>query len=283
MKVFSLFSGIGGFDLAARNLGHEIVGACEINQYARQIYAKQFPKVRLWNDATQIIAARLPYFELLCAGFPCQSFSVAGRGIGLEESRGNLFYEIARIAKEKRPGHILLENVRGLLFDDDGRTITTIIKTFYELGYNIEWQVLDSKYSTAQGRSRVFIICHLREQCSCKVFPIKEDYAAVTDTPQKIRAISIENTSSNGRRLKEPGEPSFTLSTNCAVGVAFSDDLMRYFTPTECERLQGFPDGWNRGISDNQRKICLGNAVAVPVVQQIMRTLYQDKPNIELE
>ena len=112
MKCFSMFSGIGGFDLALQNLGHEMIGACEIDRYARQIYAKQFPGVKIWEDATKINPTELPEFELLCAGFPCQAFSMAGKRLGFEDTRGTLFYEIARIAREKKPSYLFLENVK---------------------------------------------------------------------------------------------------------------------------------------------------------------------------
>lgn len=174
MKVFSLFSGIGGFDLAAKRLGHEIVGACEIDKYARSVYSKHFPDVSVWEDATKINPEDLPDFEMLCAGFPCQAFSLAGRRLGFEDTRGTLFYEIARIAKEKRPRIIFLENVKGLLYHDEGRTLTTIIQTFYELGYDIEWQVINGKYFLPQNRDRIFIVGHLRGKSQSKIFPLTE-------------------------------------------------------------------------------------------------------------
>lgn len=174
MKVFSLFSGIGGFDLAMRNLGHEIVGACEIDKYARSVYSRHFPNVPIWEDATTIKPEELPDFDILCGGFPCQAFSLAGRRLGFEDTRGTLFYEIARIAKQKRPSLLFLENVRGLLYHDEGRTLTTIIQVFYELGYDIEWQVINSKYFVPQNRERIFIVGHLGDKPTPKIFPITE-------------------------------------------------------------------------------------------------------------
>ena len=165
-----MFSGIGGFDLALRNLGHEIVGACEIDRYARQIYQKHFPDAKIWEDAKELIPERLPVFDILCAGFPCQPFSVAGRRLGFEDTRGTLFYEIVRVAREKRPQYILLENPDGLLFHDRGRTFTVILSVLDELGYDVEWQVMDSKTFTSQERKRVFIIGHLREETNQRRF-----------------------------------------------------------------------------------------------------------------
>ena len=108
--------------MAMRNLGHETVGACEIDKYARSVYARQFPGVAIWENATTIKPKELPDFDILCAGFPCQSFSIAGKRRGFDDTRGSLFFEIARIAKEKRPSILFLENVRGLLSHDKGKT-----------------------------------------------------------------------------------------------------------------------------------------------------------------
>lgn len=172
MKVFSMFTGIGGFDLAFRNLGHEIVGACEIDKYARDIYAKHFPNVKIYHDATTMSPESLPSFDLLCAGFPCQTFSVAGKRAGFDDPRGNLFFEIARIAKEKRPRYLFLENVKGLLSHDQGETFRVIISTLDEMGYDAEWQLLNSKYFVPQNRERIFIIGHLRGERTRQVFPL---------------------------------------------------------------------------------------------------------------
>lgn len=175
MKCLSLFSGIGGFDLALKRAGHQIIGACEIDKYARTIYSRHFPGVTIYEDATKIKPEELPDFEILCAGFPCQAFSIAGKRLGFEESRGTLFFEIARIAKQKRPRLLLLENVKGLLSHDRGKTFANILATLDELGYDAQWQVLNSKYFVPQNRERIFIICYLRGTPRPEVFPIRED------------------------------------------------------------------------------------------------------------
>lgn len=172
MKVFSMFSGIGGFDLAMRNLGHEIVGACEIDKYAQQVYRKQFPGVPIHDDASQVQAESLPQFDVLCGGFPCQAFSIAGKRRGFSDTRGSLFFEIARIAKEKQPSILFLENVKGLFSHDKGETFRTIIRSLDEVGYDVEWQLHNSKHHVPQNRERVYIIGHLRGQRSRQVFPL---------------------------------------------------------------------------------------------------------------
>ena len=279
MKVFSMFSGIGGFDLAMEKLGHEIVGACEIDTHARQIYAKNFPGVPIHNDATQVQAESLPQFDVLCGGFPCQAFSIAGKRRGFSDTRGSLFFEIARIAKEKQPSILFLENVKGLLSHDKGETFRTILSSLDEVGYSVEWQVFNSKHFVPQNRERLYIIGHLRGKRARQVFPLGEidsrhdriKQSIVPASTPKVRAVLTPEraeTRQAGRRFKKVGEPAFSITTQDRHGVMI-DNKIRRLTPVESERLQGFPDNWTEGISDTQRYKCCGNAVTVPVVQWI--------------
>ena len=184
-----MFSGIGGFDLAMRNLGHEIVGACEIDKYAQQVYRKQFPGVPIHDDASKVQAESLPQFDVLCGGFPCQAFSIAGQRKGFKDTRGSLFFEIARIAKEKRPSILFLENVKGLFSHDKGETFRTIISSLDEVGYDVEWQLHNSKYHVPQNRERVYIIGHLRGQRSRQVFPL----GGIDKKPAKKTITPVDN------------------------------------------------------------------------------------------
>ena len=171
---YDLFSGIGGFRLGLERSGFTCVGSCEIDKYARETYRKNFGDYPTEYNVRQVDPKQLPDFDILTAGFPCQAFSVAGKGLGFNDTRGTLFFEIARIAKQKRPQILFLENVKGLLSHDKGRTFGTIISTLYELGYDVEWQVINGKYFVPQNRERIFIIGHLREKSTRKIFPIKE-------------------------------------------------------------------------------------------------------------
>ena len=144
MNVISIFSGIGGFDLALQNLGHTITDAVEIDKYARQIYRKNFPDVTIHNDATQLQVESLsphavlsPEELIIVGGMPCQAFSIAGNRKGFDDTRGTLFFEIARLAKEIKPQILFLENVPGLLSHDKGRTFATILKCLDEIGYDV--------------------------------------------------------------------------------------------------------------------------------------------------
>lgn len=164
-----MFSGIGGFELGIGDRA-ECIGYSEIDKHAIKTYEEHFNHVN-YGDATKI--TELPDFDLLVGGFPCQAFSVAGKRKGFDDTRGTLFFDIARILSEKRPRHLVLENVKGLLSHDSGKTFQTIIGVLTDLGYFVEWQVLNSKdFGVPQNRERVFIVGHLGGEPRRKVFPI---------------------------------------------------------------------------------------------------------------
>lgn len=180
MKFLDLFAGIGGFRLGLESAGHECVGFCEIDKFARASYKaihNTEGEIEL-HDITQVSDEEWRKFrgtvDIICGGFPCQAFSIAGKRKGfLDETRGTLFFEIARAAKEIKPPLLFLENVKGLLSHDKGRTFRTILSTLDELGYDAEWQILNSKdFGVPQNRERVFIIGHLRGTGGRPVFPI---------------------------------------------------------------------------------------------------------------
>lgn len=186
MKFLDLFAGIGGFRLGLEQAGHECVGFCEIDKFARQSYKAihNTEGEREYHDITTVSNEEWRTLrgtvELICGGFPCQAFSIAGKRKGfLDETRGTLFFEIARAAEQIKPRTLFLENVRGLLSHDKGRTFRTIISTLDELGYDAEWQILNSKnFGVPQNRERVFIIGHLRGGSGREVFPVrgKDEY-----------------------------------------------------------------------------------------------------------
>ena len=173
IKFFDMFAGIGGFRSGLEKAGgFECVGYCEIDKYAKKAYEAMYDTERevYYEDARKIEPNEIPDINLICAGFPCQSFSIAGKRGGFDDARGTLFFEIARIAAVKKPKYLLLENVPGLLSHDKGRTFAVILSTLDELGYDVAWQVLNSAdYHVAQSRKRVYIIGFLREKCAGKV------------------------------------------------------------------------------------------------------------------
>ncbi len=311
------------------------VGLSEIDKYASELLKQRFPSVKNWGDCTKINPSELPDFDMLCGGFPCQAFSIAGKRRGFQDTRGTLFFEIARILEVKRPKIILLENVKGLLNHNKGETFKVILQTLDELGYAVEWMVLNSKFfGVPQNRERVFIIGSLRGIGRPQILPFRENDGRTDEgdgeTPQtqttptidsrvgasthrspyivqlndpvhsanrvyseegigpglrtgnqpKIRAVLTPNRAEkrqNGRRFKEDGEPSFTLTGQDVHGVTDGIKIRR-LTPTECERLQGFSDGWTEGFSNTQRYRMMGNAVTVNVIQAIASKLCSHNP-----
>lgn len=178
MKFIDLFAGIGGFRLGMESAGHECVVFCEIDKFARASYKAIHDtegEIEL-HDITTVTdeeIRNIGHVDVICGGFPCQAFSIAGHRRGFEDTRGTLFFEIARFASILKPKYLFLENVKGLLNHDKGDTFETILSALDELGYDVEWQVLNSKdFGVPQNRERVFIIGHLRGERGRKVFPI---------------------------------------------------------------------------------------------------------------
>lgn len=311
MRYISLFSGIGGFELGMQRAFERCqsarprqgqtgqrakgqncqcpdpstdrptcVGFSEIDKHALQIYDKHFPCHANLGDITSINADALPRFDLLVGGFPCQAFSLAGKRGGFSDTRGALFFEIARILKHHRPRLFLLENVKGLLSHDGGATFTTIIRTLVELGYDLQWQVLNSKdFGVPQNRERVFIVGHLGGTSRQQVFHVgeKDGQAALADQdelspPNLARCLTATDFKlhSDGQYVRH----SYRMDVRTGADLCSnSTGNLRRFTPLECERLQGFPDGWTEGVSDTQRYRCLGNAATVPVIAAIAERL----------
>ena len=165
IKFVDMFSGIGGFrEGLTRAEGFECVGHCEIDKYANRSYNALFDTKGEWfiEDARKADPSTMPDFQLLCGGFPCQTFSIAGTRKGFGDPRGTLFFELARLAEARKPPYLLFENVPGLLSHDGGRTFATILNTLDRLGYGVEWQCLNSKdFGVPQSRNRVYIVGYL--------------------------------------------------------------------------------------------------------------------------
>ncbi|MCC2383534.1 DNA (cytosine-5-)-methyltransferase [Bacillus cereus] len=157
-KYVSLFSGVGGFEQALNRLGGKCVMSSEIDKFANQAYEVLYGHKTV-GDVTKVAAGDVPNHDVLVGGFPCQAFSVAGKRLGFDDTRGTLFFEVARIAKEKRPKLLLLENVKGLISHDKGKTLDTIVKTLNDIGYTVDFNVMNSKYfGVPQNRERIFIV-----------------------------------------------------------------------------------------------------------------------------
>ncbi len=230
MKFLDLFAGIGGFRLGMEAAGHECVGFCEIDKFARESYKAihdtkgeiELHDITAVSDDTVRGIGRV---DVICGGFPCQAFSVAGKRQGFEDTRGTLFFEIARFASILRPRLLFLENVKGLLNHDGGNTFETIIATLDELGYDAEWQVLNSKnFGVPQNRERVFIIGHLRGKCTRGVFPFgRESQSINTKSVVKFGNVNPSGHGMNGEVFQSDGLAP-TLTTNKGEGQKIATD-----------------------------------------------------------
>ncbi|NBH39941.1 DNA cytosine methyltransferase [Enterococcus faecalis] len=193
-----LFAGVGGFRLGLEKAGHKCIGFCEIDAKARESYKaihNTENEVEM-HDITTIsdeFIRGIGRVDILAGGFPCQAFSVAGKRKGFGDTRGTLFFEIARFAHILRPKYLFLENVKGLLNHEGGATFETILRTLDELGYNVEWQLLNSKNYVAQNRERVFIIGRLRGESTNQVFPITGEENTVDQESVKINSVGTTN------------------------------------------------------------------------------------------
>ena len=204
-----------------------------MDTYADKNYRLLFDTEGEWycSDARTIEPERMPDFDLLCAGFPCQAFSIAGKREGFADARGTLFFEIARLVADKRPAYFILENVPGLLSHDKGRTFHTILSTLSELGYGVEWKVLNSKdFGVPQSRKRVYIVGYLDRRCAGKILP----FPTANGTP----LVQIQ-TGRQGERIYKAEGLSCTL-TSGAGGVGGKTGLYEVGVPIKENTKQGY-------------------------------------------
>ena len=277
----SLFAGIGGFDLGFDRAGIETVWTVENDKNCNQVLATHWPDLKRYQDVREVRG--LEPVDVISGGFPCQDVSVAGRREGLAGERSGLWFEFARIVQEMEPEWVVVENVPGLLSSAGGADFALIVGTLEQFGYCVSWRVLDSQFfGVPQRRRRVFIVGSLGGTGSIEVLFESEE-----------RGISVE-----AKRLVASGTngPIATTGYQCDVicrhdglwvtlsadggnlggdsnALLWEDSGVRRLTVVECERLQGFPDGWTEGLSDSARYRCLGNAVTVNVAEWIGKRL----------
>lgn len=292
MKIFDLFSGVGGFRLAAMLNGFDSAGFSEIDKHAIKFYNNVFGGEKNYGDATKISGNELPKFEILCAGFPCQSFSIAGKRRGFDDVRGTRFFDVARILKDKRPRYFVLENVKGLLSHDDGKTFQKILEILTDIGgYTVEWALLNSRFfGVPQNRERVFIVGYPRSYGIGKIFPLERKNGENISANPKADIVYWKN--SKEKWIEETKEYTGTLRTQsdlCRQTLikpgtirSFKDGAgLRRLTPLECFRLQGWPGELfmkgASGISDAQLYKLAGNSVTVTVVSEIMKAIKNRK------
>lgn len=275
-----LFAGIGGFHLAFHNAGAECVFASEWDEAARMTYETNFSKISpeifkkdlFAGDITQVDKKRIPDFDILCAGFPCQPFSQAGFKKGFDDIRGTLFFDIAEIIKIKKPKAFFLENVRGLYSHDGGRTFETIKKTLTEeLGYTFHHSIVKaSDHGLPQHRPRLFMVGFKDKKADFK-FPEKRK---LKFTMSDVMKGDVDR--EIGFTLRVGGKKSPIDDRRNWDGYIVDGEIRR-LTPNEGKRMQGFPSNFKFPVSDSQALKQLGNSVAVLAIQDyamaILKTL----------
>ena len=302
-----LFCGIGGFRLALESVGARCVFSCDKDRQARKTYRANFGEEPA-GDITTIEADSIPDFNILCAGFPCQPFSIAGKQRGFKDTRGTLFFEIARIVKEKQPEVLFLENVANLVRHDNGNTLAVIISTLDELGYDVHYQILNAAhYGVAQIRERIYFVGFRKDLQIAFSFPgpTMED-VAVEDflEPEADERYYLDNSiftfykpdtsvrQSDTYRMGyagRPGQgkrvysvkgctPTFVVSARGPCGnteAYYINGRVRRLTPKEASRIMGFPEDFVFPVKEGRIYQQLGNSVAVPMIRAIAEKMME--------
>lgn len=297
-----LFAGIGGFRQAFEEVGAKCVFASEWDKYAQQTYEANFGHLPM-GDITKIKATDIPAHEILTGGFPCQPFSQAGQRKGFADRRGTLFFEIERIVRHHQPSILLLENVKGFLRHDEGRTLNTVMNVLSEIGYNVYVDTLNSKdFGLPQNRDRVFVIAIHDEKVGDVEFEFPEPTLTRTrvgsileprvsskytisdrlwDSHQRRKADHIRRGNGFGYSLFDANS-SYTSTLSARYYKDGSEALIaqkngnpRKLTPREAARLQGFPDSFVIPVSDTQAYRQFGNSVSVPVIKELAKKVIE--------
>jgi DNA (cytosine-5)-methyltransferase 1 len=284
LRFIDLFCGIGSFRTAFERAGCECVFSCDSDHFARQSYLANYGDEPT-GDITKIEGKDIPDFDILCAGFPCQPFSTLGKRKGFKDKgRGNLFFEILRILKEKKPRAFILENVRGLMSVDGGETFRRIITSLERLGYKVRWKVINAKLVVPQNRERVFIVGCLGEPFE---FPVIENRKPklVDYLDEEVDAkydLTPERWERQKRHYEKTGRWSIgvvfgelcpCILTDNRLSLPRAGKTPRRLTPREIGRLMGFSDDFKIVVSDTQAWKQFGNSIVVPLAEELARAL----------
>lgn len=306
-RFIDLFAGIGGFHLALESFGAECVYANEWDRFAQEVYHRNFG-IMPEGDITKVDETQIPDHDILCAGFPCQAFSISGKRLGFNDSRGTLFFDVARIVKEKRPRVVFMENVKNFASHDGGNTIKVVEATMRELGYSFHYAVLNAvDYGVPQKRERVYMVC-FRDDIDDSAFsfpaPFKlkrhvEDFllddeatenlvVSRSDTyftttaddrySDKSIRLGIVNKGGQGERIYSVKGIAITFSAYgggvfSKTGGYLVNGKTRKLHPRECARLMGYPDTFIISPRATQAYKQFGNSVVVDVLQYIVREI----------
>lgn len=314
MKFIDLFAGIGGFRYALESLECKCVFSSEWDKYCQESYNLNFNDTPC-GDITQIDEKEIPSFDILCGGFPCQPFSVSGKQRGFSDTRGTLFFDIARIVAYHKPKIILLENVKNLKAHNDGATFEVISNTLNELNYNIYYQVLNAKnFGLPQNRERIAIVCIRKDIDSGKFkFPIGCDkLVTISDIKEsddktekyilkrndihidydklkkaekdgkvnKPVQIGVIANGGQGNRIYHENGIGITLAASSGgaapkTGAYYINGKVRRLSPREAARLQGFPESFKIIDNDSQSLKQFGNSVPINLLKEVFKGLLE--------
>ena len=304
MTFIDLFAGLGGFRLALESLGADCVYSNEWDKYAQQIYNENYGDMPE-GDITKVDESTIPDHDILCAGFPCQAFSISGKQHGFEDSRGTLFFDVARIIKCKKPKIVFMENVKNFEVHDKGNTLETVKRTMLELGYSFSCKVLNAvDYGIPQNRARIYMVC-IRKDLGVEEFAYPkpftltkhvQDYLLPDECiPSKLYVnrsdVYLKNVPDNicdnkpirlgyvnkccqGERIYSIRGVAITFSAYgggafAKTGGYLVNGKIRRLHPRECARLMGYPDSFKIIGNDNQAYKQFGNSVVIDVLQLI--------------
>lgn len=304
MTFIDLFAGLGGFRIALESLGARCVYSNEWDEPVQKVYADNFGDTPE-GDITKVDEKTIPDHDILCAGFPCQAFSISGKQRGFEDSRGTLFFDVARIVKEKKPKIVFMENVKNFATHDEGRTLAVVKATMEELGYIFYQKVLNAvDYGVPQKRERIYMVCfrndlkfgEFKYPKSFKLTKHVEDYllddeslldGLYVDRPDtyfndtkddkysnKSIRLGTVNKGGQGERIYSTKGIAITLSAYgggvfAKTGGYLVNGKTRKLHPRECARIMGYPDSYKICESNNQAYKQFGNSVVIDVLQYI--------------
>ena len=308
IKIADLYAGIGGirlgFEQAFGKENVDCVFTSEIDKYAVTTYSANFGNENIFGDIRGISEMEIPDHDILLAGFPCQSFSVAGLRKGFNDERGQAFFEIERILKAKKPKVFLLENVPNLKGINNGEIFQSIIKRLSHLEYKVSYEILSGKdFGVPQHRRRIYIVGHLNQDKDFEFPKPLGIETRVSDVLEKdvdacyrlsdrrwnyICANKIKDKTGFGCYKIWTGQERYTVTLRAGYNshpenlLVETDGTPRRLTERECARLQGFPDSFVMNkVSRNQAYKQLGNSVCVPVIkaiaEQIKKTFFEER------
>lgn len=296
-----LFCGIGGFRQALESVGGTCVFSSDKNKRARETYQANYGDTPA-GDITKINATDIPTFDVLCGGFPCQSFSIAGKGRGFDDPRGQMIFEIIRIAKYRQPKILFLENVDNLAKSDGGNTLQVILELLQDIGYDVHYQILKANdYGCATIRKRIYFVCIRKDLQANFEFPepfesdvaiedfldqdVDEHYyidrpdiifykPGITERVKDTYRMGYIGNIGQGRRIYSiKGHcPTFVCTSRGPAGGTESyyiNGRVRRLTPNECRRIMGFPEDFIFPVAEARAYEQIGNTVCVPVLKAI--------------